>query len=220
VALSFAAGSGTFCPRYAASSGGLNATSFLLFGGATTGTGACPPLQGDSRQAFDGGDWALNDTWTITGLAQSPSGLQSNSTGLACSSAALSWVQPTPPYGQSVVNDTVFVFTSTGELLQRISTNRPATSLVASNLACSSSYTFRVQAWFSAGLASPLSAALGFLTGNASGSGQSSGGNTTSDSFVLTVIVVAIVAGIALLAAAGAVARHRRPRGPQRGQQR
>ncbi|HEV2165751.1 MAG TPA: hypothetical protein VGS23_02050 [Thermoplasmata archaeon] len=221
LALSISSGSGAYCPRYAASSGELNGSAFLLFGGATTGTGACPPLpSGDYDQPFFGGDWALNDTWTVTGIAQSPSGLSTNSTGLPCSSASLSWNQPSPPYGQSVVNDTVFVYDSTGALIQKVSTNGPATSTVVSRLACSGSYSFQVEAWFSSGLASPLSAALGFLTGSATGSGQSSGGNSSSDAFELTVIAIAVAAAVVLVAVVAVVARPRRPSGVQRGQRR
>ncbi|MGH9030415.1 MAG: fibronectin type III domain-containing protein [Acidimicrobiales bacterium] len=218
--LSIDSGGGAYCPRYAASTGGLNATAFLLFGGATTGTGGCPPLQGDFDQPFEGGDWALNDTWTVTGVAQSPSDLRTNATGLPCSSADLSWTQPAPPYGQSVVNDTVFVYDSTGDLAQAVSTNGPAASTTVSALECSSAYSFRVQAWFSAGLASPLSAALGFLTGSASGTGQSSGGNSTSSTFELLVIVVAVAAATAVIVVAAVVTRRGRPSGPRRGQRR
>lgn len=221
LSLSLASGSGTFCPRYAASTGELNASAFLLFGGATTGTGGCPPIpSGDFDQPFEGGDWALNDTWTITGIVQAPSSVQSNSTGLPCTSVALSWNQPTPPFGQSVVNDTVFLYDSTGTLVQKVSTNGPATSAVLSDLQCSSSYSLRVQAWFSSGLASPLSAALGFLTGSATGSGQSSGAGSSAGAFDLTVIVLAVLAAVVLVTILAVVSRPRRPSGHERGQRR
>jgi hypothetical protein len=76
VSLALGAGSGTFCPRYAASEGSLNYTSFLLFGGATTGTGSCNPTP------FMGGLYALNDTWTVEGVSSPATNLQSNQTGL------------------------------------------------------------------------------------------------------------------------------------------
>ena len=221
LSISVGAGSGPYCGRYAASTGQLNGSAFLLFGGATTGTGSCPPLQsGDYDQPFEGGDWALNDTWTVTGIAQSPSGLATNSTGLPCTSASLAWKQPSPPYGQSVVNDTIFVYDSAGTLVEKVSTNGAATSTVVSNLVCSATYTVKVEAWFSSGLASPFSAALAFLTGSATGSGGSSGGGSSSGAYDLTVIAIAVAAAVAVVAVVAVLARPRRPSGVHRGQQR
>ena len=119
-----------------------------------------------------------------------------------------------------MVNDTVFLYDSTGTLVQKVSTNGPATSAVLSDLQCSSSYSLRVQAWFSSGLASPLSAALGFLTGSATGSGQSSGAGSSAGALDLTVIVLAVLAAVVLVTILAVVSRPRRPGGHERGQRR
>jgi hypothetical protein len=210
VSLALGAGSGTFCPRYAASAGSLNYTSFLLFGGGTTGTGSCSPTP------FMGGLYALNDTWTVEGVASPATNLQSNQTGLPCTDAQLSWTNPTPPYGLSIVNDTVYLYGSSGTLVQTIGTNGPATSVVATGLTCGASYTFRVRGWFSDGAASPLSAALSFLTGSAAGSGQGGGGGASGGGLDLTLIAIVAVVVVAAIAVVGMSARRRRPGGRER----
>ena len=207
--LALSAGSGTFCPRYAASAGSLNATSFLLFGGGTTGTGSCDP------QPFMGGLYALNDTWTVAGVALPPSNPQENQTGLPCTDAQLSWTNPTPPYGLSIVNDTVYLYGSTGTLVQTVSTNGPATSVVATGLACGASYTFRVRGWFSDGAPSPLSAALSFLTGSAAGNGQGGGGSSGNETD-LTLIVVGVAVAVVAVVVVGMSFRRRRSGGRER----
>ena len=208
--LALSAGSGTFCPRYAASAGSLNSTAFLLFGGGTTGTGSCDP------QPFMGGLYALNDTWTVSGVALPPSNPQENQTGLPCTDAQLSWTNPMPPYGLSIVNDTVYLYGSTGTLVQTISTNGPATSVVVTGLACGSSYTFQVRGWFSDGAPSPLSAALSFLTGSAAGNGQGGGGGSSGSGLDLTLVAIVVVVTVVAIAVVGMSARRRRPRGRER----
>ena len=207
--LALSAGSGTFCPRYAASAGSLNATSFLLFGGGTTGTGSCDP------QPFMGGLYALNDTWTVAGVALPPSNPQENQTGLPCTDAQLSWTNPTPPYGLSIVNDTVYLYGASGTLVQTISTNGPATSVVVTGLTCGTSYTFQVRGWFSDGAPSPLSAALSFLTGSAAGNGQG-GGGSSGNGTDLTLIVVGVAVAVVAVVVVGLSLHRRRPGGRER----
>jgi hypothetical protein len=163
-----------------------------------------------------GGLYALNDTWTVSGVALPPSNPQENQTGLPCTDAQLSWTNPMPPYGLSIVNDTVYLYGSTGTLVQTISTNGPATSVVVTGLACGSSYTFQVRGWFSDGAPSPLSAALSFLTGSAAGNGQGGGGGSSGSGLDLTLVAIVVVVTVVAIAVVGMSARRRRPRGRER----
>lgn len=120
---------------------------------------------------------AMNTTaWCLGSLSgclpfssPAPTGSWTNQVGLPCSAARLEWVNPTPPSGTTLVNDTVYVYASNGTLVQKVGTGGAATSLVVYSLACDSLYSFSVQAWFSSGQASPLSGALSFLTAAAPG---------------------------------------------------
>ena len=211
IALTTTSGSQTLCPLYAATAGQINSTSFLLFGGATTGTGGCT-----SPISPPGGAAPLNETWEVYGTAQPASGLNANDSGLPCTESQLTWTNPTPPYGLSLVNDTVYLYGSTGTLVQTISTNGPATSVVVTGLTCGASYTFRVRGWFSGGVSSPLSAALSFIAGSAAGSGQGGGGGSSGSGLDLKLVAVVVVVAAVAIAVVGMSARRRRPGGRER----
>ena len=211
ISLATTSGSQTFCPVYAASSGPINSTGFLLFGGATTGTGGCT-----SPISPPGGAAPLNETWEVYGTAQPASGLSANDSGLPCTESQLAWSNPVAPYGMSLVNDTVYIYGSTGTLVQTVSTNGPTTSVVATGLTCGASYTFRVRSWFSDGVSSPLSAALSFIAGSAAGSGQGGGGGSSGSGLDLTLIAIVVVVAVVAIAVVGMSARRRRPGGRER----
>lgn len=87
-----------------------------------------------------------------------------------CPTATFQWTNPTPPFGETLVNDTVYVYGSTGTLVQAISTNGPSTGATVTGLVCGQHYTFQVQPWYSSGLPGPLSSALSFIAGQVAGS--------------------------------------------------
>jgi hypothetical protein len=146
---------------------------------------------------------AMNATaWCLSGLSSclpfalpSPSGTWSNQVGLPCSAARLEWVNPTPPNGTTLVNDTVYVYAANGTIAQKVSTGGAATSVVVYGLACNSLYSFSVQAWYSSGAASPLSGALSFLTASAPGAiGLSFPGGSAGAWLLLLVVAVTVLA--------------------------
>ena len=87
-----------------------------------------------------------------------------------CPTATFQWTNPAPPFGQSIVNVTVYLYTGSGTLVRAISTGGPATQVQVGGLICGASYWFQVQPWFSSGLAGPLSGALSFVAGQVAGS--------------------------------------------------
>jgi hypothetical protein len=99
------------------------------------------------------------------GLGGSPNG---------CTSETLSWTNPAPPFDETLVNITVYLYSSTDTLVQAISTDGPSTGTTVTGLICGAQYWFQVQPWFSSGLAGPLSSALSFIAGQFAGTATSS----------------------------------------------
>lgn len=96
-----------------------------------------------------------------------PYGLGSSPNG--CTSATLSWTNPAPPQGKTLVNDTVYLYTSSGTLIQTISTGGPATGITVTGLLCGAKYWFQVQPWWTGAIPGGLSGALSFIAGQFAG---------------------------------------------------
>ncbi len=97
---------------------------------------------------------------TPGGLGETPNG---------CASATLNWTNPTPPYGKSLVNDTVYLYSSSGTLIQAISTGGPATGWTVTGLTCGAKYWFQVQPWWTGSIPGGLSGAISFIAGQFAG---------------------------------------------------
>ncbi len=173
----------------------------------------------------------LNDTWLLTvsspsspppgnGTAKTTSGPTGGSG--SCSSEVLAWSNPVAPPGTTLVNDTVYVYdgaTNSSPLFAVISTNGAATSLQVNGLACNATYAFQVRAWFSGGLASPLSGVFPFTTAPFSLPGAVSCSTGCSSPSVPWGILLAIpLLLLLLLVVVAASSTHRgRPSGRRRG---
>ena len=129
------------------------------------------------------------------GLGGSPNG---------CASETLSWTNPAPPFGESLVNDTVYLYSSTDTLVQVVSTDGPATGTTVTGLVCGAQYWFQVQPWYSAGIPGPLSGALSFIAGQFAGTaiGPASAAGFLGLGLTDWIGIAAVVAAGALVAVA------------------
>lgn len=127
---------------------------------------------------------------TPGGLGETPNG---------CTSATLNWTNPTPPYGKSLVNDTVYLYTGSGTLIQAISTGGPATGWTVTGLTCGATYWFQVQPWWTGAIPGGLSGALSFIAGQFAGTASA----PTAAAFLgLTPVDMAGVAALAVVGTA------------------
>lgn len=130
---------------------------------------------------------------------QPPSPTGGNQTG-GCPDGTLTWTNTPPPYGQSLVNVTVWLYDlTTSTLVGVYSTNGPASSLAVTNLVCGDNYGFRVQDWYSSGQAGPISGIIGYFAGQSPGSVLGLLGRVPTE---VVAILVAAVATVTILAVA------------------
>ncbi len=209
--------SGGVCQRNGGIMGAVNATDAFLFGGDPIATSGSAPCH------WSGGGY-FNDSWEFSGVPSLLSGGGSGGStgpppangtashsapggrgGLSCSSVILSWSNPPPPPAETLVNVTVRLHAGPGNaspLVAEISTNGPSSSVQVNGLRCGSMYSFQVRAWFSSGLASPLSGVFGFHTEGAvvpaptSCAGCGSGSDLTA---IALVVAIGVVVSLALL---------------------
>ncbi len=133
---------------------------------------------------------AVGSDLSAYGLGGSPNG---------CTSETLSWTNPTPPQGKVLVNDTVYLYTGSGTLIQAISTDGPATGVTVSGLLCGGSYWFQVQPWWTGAIPGGLSGALAFIAGQFAGTASA----PTAAAFLgLTPVDMAAVAALAVVGTA------------------
>jgi hypothetical protein len=142
---------------------------------------------------------------------QPPSPSGGNQTG-GCNDGTLYWTNAPPPYGQSLVNVTLWLYDSSGVQVGKYSTNGPADSLTISGLQCGEQYSFRVQDWYSSGIAGPISGIIGYFAGQSPGSVLGVFGKIPVSVLAILVAGVAIVTtfGVAISLRHGNRTRARR----------
>ena len=125
-----------------------------------------------------------------------PSG--GNQTG-GCPTGTITWTNTPPPYGQSLVNVTVWLYDLTsGGLVGIYSTNGPASSLTVTGLVCGDNYGFQVEDWYSSGESGPISGIIGYFAGNSPGSVLGVFGDLTSPELAILVAGAATVTLVAV----------------------
>lgn len=132
-------------------------------------SGYTPGDQGPSYVGYELPSTSIEDGFQLIAVGPdlAPYGLGSSPNG--CTSATLSWTNPAPPQGKALVNDTVYLYSGSGTLIQTISTGGPATGVTVMGLLCGAEYWFQVQPWWTGAIPGGLSGALSFIAGQFAG---------------------------------------------------
>ena len=176
---------------YGLLAGPIGAGSILAFGGS----GIVNMVDGEGT-AMNATDWSLS--------FPPATGIGASSSGSTCNSVQVSWTNPTPPSGSSLLNDTLEVLSPTGAVVATVSTGGPAQSATATGLSCGSAYTCSIEAWFSGGVASP------FSTGIACDTAASLGGLLSVLQSPAGLSVLAVLFALAVVALVVSSRRHKR----------
>lgn len=201
----------------------FRATATVCSSGSTftsTGTGAIPPSTTITVPSSGNAYVDVSNGTTIVAVAAFTvtSGSEGGGTGKllpptdlaavsgsTCDAVVLTWMNPVPPNGSAVIDDTVLVYSEAGTALSTLDTGGKVSAFTVTGLGCGVTYQFRTQAYFANDTPSPLSAAVVFTTASLPGStaGAGSGGSTggTAASFIEDhpYLIAALIVGLFLL---------------------
>ncbi len=133
-------------------------SNFGLWNGTVTKTGSTTASVTWSTASVLNGFELMDPFQTAGVIGSAPNDVVATREGTDCSQVGVTWSNPVPPTGLSVINDTVVVHNPDGSIAQIVSTGGSESS--ASIYSVLPGSTLQIQSWYSGGFYSPLSAGV------------------------------------------------------------